>query len=370
MKGAHISDRCSLLSSASVVLQHFGATALVLFVVVFLHRNAFAQTKPESVDIPQMNLSMGFFNNLRTETALGEADAYFAKEVARLSGGRITVTLHPSGSLCAETNCIQDVLQGSLDIGVASDSNYGSITTAFYVLGMPYIWKDHKSQDSILNEWLGSQMGDAAANAGLKVLFYIENDGFRNLWHNMDSDIRVPSDVPNIKLRTTNSPVELAIDRAYGFQPVTVGSREMFSALGQKVVRGMLNNNEWMIDGKYYEVVPKVTIIGVQIGYEPVTMQRESFEKLPASVQKILLDAGHNAQLMHQQAMESVVAKGFDLMKQKGVKVYRPTDAELAEWTRIAPQVWAQFSKEAPRDLIDRILREQGCASIGCAPTL
>src|SRR5690348_1022812 len=252
-KHAHTSH--NQIHFTSAILQCFGAISLIACVIVFTHRDALAQTKADSSEIPQMNLSMGFFNNLRTQTGLGEADTYFAKEVARLSGGRITVSLHPSGSLCAETNCIQNVLQGSLDIGVASDSNYGPITTAFYVLGMPYIWKDHKSQDKIVNGWLGKQMSDAAANAGLTVLFFIENDGFRNLWHNMDSDIRVPSDAANIKLRTTNSPVELAIDKAYSFQPVTVGSREMFSALGQKVVRGMLNNNEWMIDGKYYEVV-------------------------------------------------------------------------------------------------------------------
>jgi TRAP-type C4-dicarboxylate transport system substrate-binding protein len=352
----------ALLNSRLTMIPRFGATLIGL--VAFLNQTVLAQ------DIPQMNLSMGFFNNQRTETGLGEADAYFAQEVARLSGGRITVSLHPSGSLCAETTCIQDVLQDSLDIGVASDSNYGPITTAFFILGMPYIWKDQKAQDKILNDWLGNQMGEAAASAGLKVLFYIENDGFRNLWHNMDVDVRVPADVPNIKLRTTNSPVELAIDRAYGFQPVTVGSKEMFSALGQKVVRGMLNNNEWMIDGKYYEVVPRVTLIGVQIGYQPVTMRRESFEKLPSAVQKILLDAGHNTQLMHQQAMGSIAGKGFDLLKQHGVKVYKPVDAELAQWTRIAPQVWAQFSKEAPMALIDRILREQGCPATGCIPAL
>ena len=351
-------------------LRHVGVFALVCVVAYLWVGDLLAQQRAAPPGIPEMNLSMGFFNNLHTETGLGEADTYFAKEVARLSGNRMTVSLHPSGSLCAETNCIQNVLQGALDIGVASDSNYGSITTAFYVLGMPYIWRDLKSQDKILNDWLGEQMDKAAAAAGLKVLFYIENDGFRNLWHNMDSDIRVPGDAPNIKLRTTNSPVELAIDKAYGFQPVTVGSREMFSALGQKVVRGMLNNNEWMIDGKYYEVVPRVTLIGVQIGYEPVTMRRETFEKLPPSAQKVLLDASRNTQLMHQQAMESVAGNGFGLMKQRGVKVYRPSESELAEWSRIAPQVWTQFSKEAPKELIDRVLREQGCAPTGCLPKL
>ena|SRR5579863_7277607 len=345
-------------------------TGLCMVLLISVRAVAVSQTGSTADALPKMQLTMGFFNNQQTETGLGQADQYFAQQVETLSGGRITVDLHPSGSLCAETKCIQDVLQGSLDIGVSSDSNYGSITPAFYILGMPYLWKDQESQNRILNEWLGPQMDDAVAKSNLKVLFYLENDGFRNLWHNESSDIHVPADARNIKLRTTNSPVELAIDRAYEFQPVTVDSREMFSALGQKVVRGMLNNNEWMVDGRYYEVVPSVSIIGVQIGYEPVTMRLDKFNGLPVAVKKVLLEAGRRTQLMQQRYMVSVAAQNYKTLEAHGVKVYKPTNAELSQWTKIAPGVWAEFKEQAPPSLIQRILKLQGCPSTGCVPAI
>lgn len=346
-------------------------TCLCLALLAGVRAIAVSQQPGSTGDaLPKVQMTMGFFNNLQTETGLGQADQYFAQQVDVLSRGRITIDLHPSGSLCAETKCIQDVLQGSLDIGVSSDSNYGSITSAFFILGMPYLWKGPESQNRILNDWLGEQMDSAVAKNNLKVLFYLENDGFRNLWHNESDDIHVPSDARNIKLRTTNSPVELAIDRAYEFQPVTVDSREMFSALGQKVVRGMLNNDEWMVDGRYYEVVPSVSVIGVQIGYEPVTMRLDKFNSLPSAVKKLLLEAGRRTQLMQERNMVSVATQGYKALEAHGVKVYKPTSAELTQWTKIAPTVWAEFTDQAPPSLIQRILKLQGCPSTGCAPAI
>jgi hypothetical protein len=50
-----------------------------------------------------------------------------------------------------------------------------------------------------------------------------------------------------------------------------------------------------------------------------------------------------------------------NLFRQKyGVQIYAPTQAEMAEWKRLARSVWAQFSKLVSTDKLDQLRQLAG----------
>jgi tripartite ATP-independent transporter DctP family solute receptor len=316
--------------------------------------------------IPKTTLQLG--TSAVPTQLIGKAIDKFATSASQLSDGQVEIKVHGGGSLCSEDVCLRSVKDGTLDIGTASDSNYLPFTSKLTLVGLPYAWKSQDSQNQVFRGQFGDRLKqDIASDDGLQLLAMFDNGGFRQLWNSV-REVRTPEQLGGLKLRSSASKVELAIDRSWGGAPVVMNWGDVYSALQQGVVKGELNQPNWIRDYKHAEVLKHVTLVNAQIGYHILSMSTEKWESLPKSVQEVLLKAGRKAEEWLTPENQKDVAAALEQVREGGVDVYEPTADELKEWVSKAITVWQQFGDTVPADQLQGVLKAQGCPMTGCIP--
>lgn len=187
-------------------------------------------------DVPELHIKIA--NSYTKEQTAGIALEHFKKRLAELSNGKITGQIFHAGTLYSEDKSVQAVLDGTVDMGLASASNHGPFTKVWRVMEAPYLFTNRKQfRTVIIRGEIGNQLRKAAEKDRLVPLMILETGGFRILGTNRA--VRVPDDMKSLKVRVPQSPVPLAFWKAAGANPTIVPWAETYLALGSKAVDGV-----------------------------------------------------------------------------------------------------------------------------------
>jgi TRAP-type C4-dicarboxylate transport system substrate-binding protein len=245
----------------------------------------------------------------------------------------------------------QAVKGGSVDIGYISTSNVARFTDAFLQFDLPFLFKNDKAYVDILK----------VHSAGKKALTQFEKDlGVKTLLvtsHSYDAEVsgtdlqtrdklvKVPADIKGLKLRSTSTPVEIALVKAYGANPTPVDWGQLYSALQQGVVDGNAGTPLPPYAAiKLYEVTKHYVAIGFRNNLFPIYMNQKKFDSLTPFQQKTLLDAAAQTEALAGQYARDKVKAAIDEVKLAGVQIYHPTKEEMAQWMSVREAVWQQVA--------------------------
>jgi TRAP-type C4-dicarboxylate transport system substrate-binding protein len=242
-----------------------------------------------------------------------------------------------------------------VDIGFTATSNLARFTDAFLQFDLPFLFKNDRSYIETLK----------TSDAGKKAIAMFEKDlGVKVLaWtsHTYDAEVsgtdlnlrnkqaKVPADIKGLKIRAASTPVEQAIFKAYGANPTPVDYAQLYSALQQGVVDG---NGATPITPaasiKLWEVCKGYTAVGFRFNLLPIYMNQKKFDSLTPTAQKALLDAGAETEAAAGADAVRLVTAAIKQFEDNGVKVYRPTKDEMAQWMSIRADVWKQMADQYP----------------------
>jgi TRAP-type C4-dicarboxylate transport system substrate-binding protein len=93
-----------------------------------------------------------------------------------------------------------------------------------------------------------------------------------------------------------------------------------------------------IIFAKLYEVQKNVTLDGHNYGVDWFVMNDKFFKSLPPDLQKVVQDAGKLACSEERRVNRVFTSDGVKTLTEKGVTVYTPTAAELAEFRAATQQ--------------------------------
>ena len=173
------------------------------------------------------------------DSEMGAIGTRFREIVEARSGGRVEVQLFPSGQLGDETEMIQNVRAGNLDIAVVGIANTVPFVKKLGILTMPYIFDDLydvvRATTGPAHDLLN---GYAVNEGGFRILGWTYTD-YRYL-SNSRKPIRNLNDIRGMKFRVPQSAVLLASYKAWGANPIPLSWAETFTALQQGVVDGAM----------------------------------------------------------------------------------------------------------------------------------
>jgi TRAP-type C4-dicarboxylate transport system substrate-binding protein len=133
-----------------------------------------------------------------------------------------------------------------------------------------------------------------------------------------------------------------------GVNPVQGNLNEWYTSLQTGVVDGAVMFPEATAGFRLHEVAPYYTEVG--FGASPqgaITINLDSWNALPASVQEILLDlsAEYEATVAEEVAREGEEA--YETMREDGATIRSLSDEERAEWADLLPNIPNQAAQEA-----------------------
>ncbi|NBC34037.1 MAG: C4-dicarboxylate ABC transporter [Alphaproteobacteria bacterium] len=218
-------------------------------------------------------------------------DAYaqeFARLVEERSGGDVTVTVYPYGSLGTSAELTEQAMDGIVQLTHASPGHLGTLVPEVQVFSIPYLL----SQNNAVNQELLTEspliygtIADALREQGLELLtMYPEGD---MVW-TTNREIRSPEDFENFRMRTMVSPMLVAAYESFGANPTPLPYSEVYGALQLNMIDGQVNPIFAIQEMGFYEVTEYMIWAGQQQFVTTVVANGDWYAGLEGERQELL----------------------------------------------------------------------------------
>ncbi|MEW5734786.1 MAG: DctP family TRAP transporter solute-binding subunit [Thermodesulfobacteriota bacterium] len=185
---------------------------------------------------------------LAVVTKPGSAQNVAAGQLASLleafSGGDFQVEILDSGRAGDESQILEKIRKGSLDMAVVTAGPFDAYNVLLGVIGHPFLFSDYAQADAVLQGALGDEILADLEGAGFVGLAFSEN-GFRNLTNNK-RPVKSPGDLSGLRIRVMESPLQQDLWQALGATPVPL-PWPIDKALADGAVDGQ-ENPLWVVD--------------------------------------------------------------------------------------------------------------------------
>lgn len=276
------------------------------------------------------------------------------------SGGNIQVKLFPNTILGSDRVTTESAQRGNLEMTSSSSPNLASFSKAFMAFDLPYI-TDPRNQQKLyaaLDEGpLRDRLDEEIDKIGLKAVMFSEF-GYRSFC-SATRQITGPESYKGLKVRTTDSPVEVAVANALGMNPTPIAWGETYTALQQGTVDGEGNTYSLLNDAKHTEVLKYATDTNHNYSMHVLMINKKLFNSLSAEQQQWIMESGKEALAWQREISVELEDKAVQAFKERGIEMYNLTDAERVELVKMTRPVWDQFKNDIPQDLIQLILDTQ-----------
>ena len=320
-----------IISSRRRVLQAAGGLAGILATG---RAPAFAQATPKKFQIAAVNPA---------PESGAVATEWLAKALTERSKGEMEVTFHGGTLLNKEIDIINAVKSGNIAMG-----NPGGASATLYpemgVFLVGYLINSYQQAYSILNGKVGDDLDKIFQEKyGIKVIYYFDY-GFRHFW-NAKRPIVVPKDLRGLKIRAQPSKVFADTVNALGGVAVPLGWAEVITAAQQGVIDGADLPVVNMVPLKAYEVSKYYSLTGHNYGATLIAMNLKMFNELRPDQQKMLLDAGREAQGVVRKVTEDVdsLTSAKAQLESRGMIVNEPDHAPFIDLAK--QKLWPQYEK-------------------------
>ena len=128
-----------------------------------------------------LELTLGNVNPPKHGTSL--AAQHFVEKVAELSGGKIKIAHHHSGSLGGEREVAQQIQLGAVDFGPITAAPLSTLVPELSVFQLPYIFRDYDHLYTALDgsDTITKYYADVLDKKGFKLVGFIAA-GYRGIY--------------------------------------------------------------------------------------------------------------------------------------------------------------------------------------------
>jgi tripartite ATP-independent transporter DctP family solute receptor len=278
------------------------------------------------------------------DTPWSELLRRYEKSVEEKSGGRINVKIFLGGALGDENETVIKCKRGQVQAVAASTGALASQVPEFNVLELPYLFRSGEEADYIIDKVLTPPLEQATRQYGLVLGFWSEN-GFRQ-FGTSDGFVDSPDKLKGKKMRSQESLVHLESWKAFGASPVPIPTTEVLTALQTHTVDGFDQSALFTIAAGWHKTIKYFTVSNHVYQPAVVTFNAEWFDKLPADLQKILVDEGRTLQEKGRKAVRAIMPDLLAALKSAGVQVKELSAAERAVFEQAALPVRKTFRKQ------------------------
>ena len=262
-------------------------------------------------------------------TKPGSAQNIVAEQFKELleirSNGELEVKIYHSASLGNETEILQQIQLGTVELGVITSGPFDSFDPIVRVIDYPFLFKDHQQADQILDGPLGAEILTSLEGSGFKGLCFSEN-GFRNLTNSKKAVSR-PEDIDGLKIRVMSSALHKSIWQTLGANPTPM-PWPIYTELEQKVIDGQ-ENPLWVLEVyKFYEIQKYMTltrhVYSAHIDVASLTWWDSLEDETKKLVQSTMCEAAKYQRADNRAKNEARLA----LLKTKGMQVEEHPDID------------------------------------------
>lgn len=269
--------------------------------------------------------------NLEVSTASVPDDPHtqamyeFAELVEERSNGRITATIHDSGSLMDQNTEQTAIVSGDVDIVYTAAPWVVDQIPQLGALFVPFLFEDHEHLFRVHDGEIGAQIRQTVVDElGIRPLTTVfKGSRELNLTDNVGR-VMTPEDLAGVNLRVPDADAWIEMGRALGADPTPIAFGELYLALQTGTVDGQDNPLITTWNADFYEVTSQIVLTTHIIDEVWPTINEELWQSLDAEAQEIIQQAWIDAREVSTNITLDQDAELRANLEDAGLEVYEP----------------------------------------------
>ncbi|WP_033550213.1 DctP family TRAP transporter solute-binding subunit [Escherichia coli] len=225
--------------------------------------------------------------------------------------GELKLKLFPDSTLGNAQAMISGVRGGTIDMEMSGSNNFTGLSPVINLLDVPFLFRDtahaHKTLDG-----------------------------------------KVGDDLKGLKIRTNNSPMNIAAFKVFGANPIPMPFAEVYTGLETRTIDAQEHPINVVWSAKFYEVQKYLSL--THHAYSPllVVINKAKFDGLTPEFQQALISSAQEAGSYQRKLVAEDQQKIIDGMKEAGVEVITDLDRKAFS-DALGTQVRDMFVKDVPQ---------------------
>lgn len=273
----------------------------------------------------------------------GKWVAGVAQQIEEKSGGELKLQLLLDAQAGDEQTIVRQTARGRIDIAYVSNTPLAILSQEIALAASPYLFASVEEGTCVAHQHMSETFGALMEDAGVVPLTWMEVGQY--IIFSKDP-VKVPADLSGKKTRVAATVTDEAYARALGTSGVPMGTSDTIPALQTGTVDAAFFPTVFGIAIGTHKVAPNVTLTNHSRLIGTVAVSERTWSKLSPEHQAILRDTfaagGPQLTAMILGAEQALLGQ----LKDAGLPVYQPTEAELSLWKEAAATVLETSAKD------------------------
>jgi TRAP-type C4-dicarboxylate transport system substrate-binding protein len=269
----------------------------------------------------------------------------FTQDVAKATGGKLTITVHSNGSLIKHPEIKSSIRRGVAPIGEVLISNHQNESPIYGVDSVPFLATSYADARKLYAAQKAA-LEKKLAEEGLVLLFSVP-------WPPQGiyakKEIKTIDDLKGLKFRTYNTATQ-RIAQLAGAVPTQIEVPDIPTAFATNRVESMITSPSTGADTKAWDYLSHFHHTQAWLPRNVVIVQKAAFDALPEDVRKAVLAAAKEAENRGWKASEAETGDKIAVMQKNGMKIIQPSDALKKGFAEIGKTMTAEWEKNAGAD--------------------
>lgn len=266
----------------------------------------------------------------------------FIEDVARLSGNKLTVTVHSNGSLVKMPEMKRAVQSGQVPVAEMLVSVLSNENAIFGFDSVPGLVGSYAEARKLYNA-ARTQLAETLDKQGLVLLYSVAwpPQGIYTA-----KPINALADLKGTKFRSFN-PATARFAELIGAVPTTIQVPEIAQAFRTGVLDAMITSGATGVDSQAWDFLKYFYDTQAFLPQNIVIANKRAYSALPADVKTAIENAAKAAEDRGWKMSEELNGQHKKILAEKGITVSPPTDAMKAELKKIGETMAAEWAKRA-----------------------
>jgi TRAP-type transport system periplasmic protein len=270
----------------------------------------------------------------------------YKEEIEQRSGGRIKVEIYPQSQLGPIPRQIEGLQLGTIEGFIGPADFYVGVDKRYGVFSAPILFRDRNNAaaalaDPDLNKAILA-LGTDKGFVGIGTFAYAAHDYLAK------DPIRTFADFKGKKIRVNATPLEREAMARLGATASPMPLNEVLPALQRNVIDGTRSAISIFVTLKYQDVSKLVTVTNDTMLVPVATVSKVWLDKLPADLQKAVIDAGQAAQRRTDTFTAEFMAGMPKRWIEAGGEIFVLPEAERAKVVAALTSVGDDVTKDDP----------------------
>ncbi|SDI00095.1 TRAP transporter substrate-binding protein [Alteribacillus bidgolensis] len=308
------------------------------------------QDSGENANSEEEEISIRLGSHLPPSHSVIAVTEKFEDIVESQSNGRIGVNIHPSGELGGQSELIQSLQVGSLEMTINDAGVLSNFAPKVGVLDLPYTFSSYEHVHDVLDSPVAETLEEELAAVDIKSIGWVDS-AFRDLLIN--EEISRIKGVDGMSLRVPDAPQYSRTVESWGASATSIPWGDLYNSLETGVADGFEGSAESIYSDGLHEVVeyrvPTEHIFTVL----SLNISQQFYDELSSEDQTLIEEAGREAALY---GRELAMERDEEYKEQLAEEGLETLDIDKEEFRESAMEFVNSYAEEeGMTDLLEQI---------------